>query len=602
MQTQLELDNIEAIFAYIKDQPINSFKDLERLVNNVIVSPQFNLLSFIKKMNQVVPESIPIKSSHILLSQQQSSSSHEIIHFHLKREENFLNPKKFWFIFRFIPHFINLFVSIREELKDQNGVFVPVPNEGCIFIGDIHGNMASFEQNLNLFLNSQKNAVCGGDYIDRGPDSEKVLVSILILKMRFPDRFVPLRGNHEHNLGDSLYERYCDMHELDLYSMEPNPNRHVTEKDRRNSFFQFHCGKEAAELFLQIEPEINRDIREIIKDLKSNQEIAEEIKAYFAGYNILNRQLPLVAKIGSETLAVHSSLSSGFPLENPERTVKEKNAPGSFGTKEDPVVNYEKSMAEIANGFSITTIMRGHDPTIAGTAIKYKGVKVHTIHASNTNKTSVGIIYSDGGAQQTLFPEEDAMRACVKDAVYRFLMQYGDIDEPTARRFVTMKNNPKIEEIVAYVRSARESHKDTPLTCNSFQLWVYKYFIKPSAGRTPTKQAGELFVLLKSPFAKIVYKKEDNTKTSNIVSLPAEFRLTPTTAQQINESEFMRSQLENDSENAQDLKKISLTDIKGNKLVYIKNHGEWFFFVKKDRKYLTSKDGEEAVKQFEFSF
>lgn len=82
-------------------------------------------------------------------------------------------------------------------------------------IGDIHG-MANHLQSMlsGVFDYIKKENVEDwkliflGDYIDRGPDSAKVIDTILTLKWNHPDRIVTLRGNHEWLLLKAVEAKY----------------------------------------------------------------------------------------------------------------------------------------------------------------------------------------------------------------------------------------------------------------------------------------------------------------------------------------------------------------------------------------------------------
>lgn len=75
--------------------------------------------------------------------------------------------------------------------------------ENLVVVGDIHGDIVSFQKILNEFrwedyLNSDENILIFlGDYIDRGQYSLEVLLGLCKLKSLFPNNVILLRGNHE---------------------------------------------------------------------------------------------------------------------------------------------------------------------------------------------------------------------------------------------------------------------------------------------------------------------------------------------------------------------------------------------------------------------
>jgi serine/threonine protein phosphatase 1 len=89
----------------------------------------------------------------------------------------------------------------------SKGLTIEGPDTGInlFAIGDIHGCLLPLEALLsNLpILWGVDYLIFLGDYIDRGPDSRKVLELIIELKKSYPERVFPLKGNHEW-----LFERY----------------------------------------------------------------------------------------------------------------------------------------------------------------------------------------------------------------------------------------------------------------------------------------------------------------------------------------------------------------------------------------------------------
>ena len=47
-----------------------------------------------------------------------------------------------------------------------------------------------------------------GDYVDRGPYGPEVILYLLTLKVRYPDKVVLMRGNHESREMTSAFNFY----------------------------------------------------------------------------------------------------------------------------------------------------------------------------------------------------------------------------------------------------------------------------------------------------------------------------------------------------------------------------------------------------------
>lgn len=72
----------------------------------------------------------------------------------------------------------------------------------CLAIGDIHGCYTAFDALLNeIKLGDDDVLVTLGDYVNRGPDTRKVIARLLELEQS--GCLVPLRGNHEIMILDS---------------------------------------------------------------------------------------------------------------------------------------------------------------------------------------------------------------------------------------------------------------------------------------------------------------------------------------------------------------------------------------------------------------
>jgi len=84
---------------------------------------------------------------------------------------------------------------------------------GLIAIGDIHGCAATLEALLDrLAPTADDHLLFVGDYIDRGPNSKRVIDQLLALREEVPCTF--LRGNHE-----AMMIEYLDAGAFNLWQM-----------------------------------------------------------------------------------------------------------------------------------------------------------------------------------------------------------------------------------------------------------------------------------------------------------------------------------------------------------------------------------------------
>jgi serine/threonine protein phosphatase 1 len=101
-------------------------------------------------------------------------------------------------------------------------------NSTTCVIGDIHGCHSSLILLLQKVLHRADTIVFLGDYVDRGPDSKKVVATILALCKTHP-RVVPLMGNHEflflqYLAGEdsSLFYQVGGLQTLASYDLSPS--------------------------------------------------------------------------------------------------------------------------------------------------------------------------------------------------------------------------------------------------------------------------------------------------------------------------------------------------------------------------------------------
>lgn len=86
---------------------------------------------------------------------------------------------------------------------EENVVTVPSP---VTIVGDVHGQ---FLDVVELFRVGGEvpntNYLFLGDYVDRGAASVETITYLILLKLRYPNRFHLLRGNHESRQITQVY-------------------------------------------------------------------------------------------------------------------------------------------------------------------------------------------------------------------------------------------------------------------------------------------------------------------------------------------------------------------------------------------------------------
>ncbi|MEW6418613.1 MAG: metallophosphoesterase family protein [Nitrospirota bacterium] len=85
------------------------------------------------------------------------------------------------------------------ETKGRLAIIQPLadPEERLIIVGDIHGDLYSFNTIKKLFIPGKDILIFLGDYADRGHDSVEVVEGMQELIKDYPERVIPLKGNHE---------------------------------------------------------------------------------------------------------------------------------------------------------------------------------------------------------------------------------------------------------------------------------------------------------------------------------------------------------------------------------------------------------------------
>ena len=67
-------------------------------------------------------------------------------------------------------------------------------------VGDIHGqfyDLCNMLKKLDAIGQQDMKVLFLGDYVDRGPYGPEVMLYLLSLKIKYPEKIIMLRGNHE---------------------------------------------------------------------------------------------------------------------------------------------------------------------------------------------------------------------------------------------------------------------------------------------------------------------------------------------------------------------------------------------------------------------
>lgn len=126
-------------------------------------------------------------------------------------------------------------LSIHQQERGKGVIGDSIVKEGLvrvkqgrklILVGDLHGDLQSLALILQKsgFLDDLSSIIVFlGDYGDRGRESVEVYYVTLYLKMRYPDRIILMRGNHEgpdsmsfhpHDLPDQLLIKFGNTSQL----------------------------------------------------------------------------------------------------------------------------------------------------------------------------------------------------------------------------------------------------------------------------------------------------------------------------------------------------------------------------------------------------
>ncbi|VDM97512.1 unnamed protein product [Thelazia callipaeda] len=107
--------------------------------------------------------------------------------------------------------------DITDLLLNVKDIFMQQPmmlqlDPPVIICGDIHGQFTDMMRIFNKCgFPNKVNYLFLGDYVDRGKMSLEVIVFLFACKLRYPENFFLLRGNHETQLVNRIYGFYDEI-------------------------------------------------------------------------------------------------------------------------------------------------------------------------------------------------------------------------------------------------------------------------------------------------------------------------------------------------------------------------------------------------------
>jgi len=94
------------------------------------------------------------------------------------------------------------------EVLSKEPVIVDLEPKKALVVGDTHGDI---ESSINALRNPVDIFIFLGDYVDRGEYQIENIAYLLAYKLKYPDRIVLLRGNHETEEMNLFYGFYMEV-------------------------------------------------------------------------------------------------------------------------------------------------------------------------------------------------------------------------------------------------------------------------------------------------------------------------------------------------------------------------------------------------------
>lgn len=207
--------------------------------------------------------------------------------------EHLLRPKTYVNLapdveFPFKPEEITDLVMQAQEIVEKQPMLIRIEAPAKVF-GDIHGQYSDLMRFFDLWgapcnpeegkinIDDNYNYVFLGDYVDRGNHSLETICLLLALKVKFPNKIVLLRGNHEDRWINQSFGFYDECENR----LQENPDLPDSVFNKINVLFEyFPLGCVIQDLILCLHGGIGSSLKRLdqIETIQRPLEVVHEVQ------------------------------------------------------------------------------------------------------------------------------------------------------------------------------------------------------------------------------------------------------------------------------------------------------------------------------------